>query len=406
MKYIVLVGDGMGDYPAEALGGRTPLQAANIPNMRRLAAAGELRMVQTVPEGMSPGSDVANLDLLGYNPAENYTGRAPIEAAGAGIPLTPDDVAYRCNLVTIADGLMDDYSAGHITTEEAHPIVASLQEAFGRDGLTLHGGVSYRHLLVWRDGPTEIQTQPPHDISGKPAADYLPSGAGSEAVRDMMEQSKAILANHPVVKQRLADGKKAPTQIWLWGQGRALQIESYQKLYGLGGGVISAVDLVRGLGILAGLEAPIVPGVTGFIDTNYQGKVEAAIKVLESGNFVYVHVEAPDECGHMGDAQLKTQAIEAFDEKVVGPLWHHMEARGEPYRLLLCMDHRTPVSLRGHTSEPVPMARVDGPVGTGGGETAFDEELNGGVAQGLAHEWVAALLGDRPGSASPPATST
>ena len=395
MKILVLVGDGMGDYPVAALGDKSPLQAAHIPNMRRLAAAGEVRMVQTIPEGMAPGSDVANLDLLGYNPAENYTGRAPIEAAGAGIPLAPDDVAYRCNLVTVTDGHMRDYSAGHITTGEAHELIEAVAAELGNETMRFHGGVSYRHLLVWEHGPTDLTTEPPHEISDKPVAPHLPRGTRQDEVLRLMEASKDILRDHPVNKARIAAGKNPATQIWLWGQGGALKVETYEMLYGLKGGVITAVDLVRGLGVLAGLDVPRVPGVTGFVDTNYEGKVEAAKALLADGDFAYVHVEAPDECGHMGDAQLKTEAIEAFDEKVVGPLWCHMEGLGQPYRLLVCMDHRTPVSLKGHTSEPVPLTKVDGPVGSPQAEAPFDEDVNGGQAQCLAHDWIRELLSDR-----------
>lgn len=392
MKTVVLVGDGMGDYPVDSLGGKSPLQAAHLPHMRKLAAAGVVRMVQTVPEGMAPGSDVANLDLLGYNPAENYTGRAPIEAAGAAIPLTPEDVAFRCNLVTIQGGVMEDYSAGHITTEEAHELVAALDQKLGRDGLRFHGGVQYRHLLVWENGPTDLKTEPPHEISGKGVEAYLPAGDREDEVRQLMEASKDVFATHPVNEARVSAGQSPATQIWLWGQGRALTLKSYQQLYGLSGGVISAVDLVRGLGVLAGLATPQVPGVTGLIDTNYQGKVDAAISILNDYDFVYLHVEAPDECGHMGDAKLKTEAIELFDEKVVGPMWCHMEGRGEPYQLLVCMDHRTPVALRGHTSEPVPMICVDGPTGPVDAQAPFDESINEGRAQGFAHDWISERL--------------
>jgi len=385
----------MGDYPLESLGGKTPLQAATIPHMRRIAAAGEVRMVQTVPEGMPPGSDVANLALLGYDPAENYTGRAPIEAAGAGIPLGREDVAFRCNLVTVEDGRMADYSAGHISTEEAHELIAALQQHLGGEELRFYGGVGYRHLLVWKNGPTEIRTQPPHDIADQAVAAHLPTGDRQERVHELMERSKPILDRHPVNQGRREGGKRPATQIWLWGQGRALELKTYPQLYGLNGGVITAVDLVRGLGVLAGLKAPRVPGVTGFIDTNYAGKVDAAMEMLEQNEFVYVHVEAPDECGHMGDAALKTQAIEAFDRNVVGPIWSSLEERGQPYRLLVCMDHRTPVAIKGHTAEPVPLACADGPLGVREAEAPFDEFVHGGEAQTMAHEWIGQLLQDR-----------
>jgi len=392
-KIIVLVGDGMGDYPVEELGGRTPLQAARIPHIRRLAAAGDRRMVQTVPvSGLSPGSDVANLSLLGYKPEDHYTGRAPIEAAGAGIPMAASDVAFRCNLVTVLDGRMDDYSAGHITTEEGHQLVASVQKALGREGLRFHGGVSYRHLLIWSGGPAGIRTQPPHDIAGKSAAEHLPEGERQDDVRALMERSVELFRDHPVNRARVAAGKKPATQIWLWGQGRSLKLPTYPELYGLTGGVITAVDLIRGLGRLIGLDVVNVPGATGFLDTNYAGKVQAALEVIQKHPFVFVHIEAPDECGHMGKADLKVQAIEAFDEKVVGPVWEALEKKGEPYRLLICTDHRTPVSVRGHTREPVPMISLDGPVGAVSREAAFDEFVNGGKASGTVYERMRELL--------------
>ena len=396
MKYIVLVGDGMGDYPVDSLGGKSPLQAAQIPAMRTLAAAGTVHTVRTVPEGLPPGSDVCNMGLLGYNAADNYTGRAPIEAAGAGIPLQAGDVAFRCNLVTVRDGQMIDYSAGHISTEEGDQIIRSLAAELNRDGLTFHPGISYRHLITWHHGPEALQTMPPHEIADKPVAPHLPQGEGADLVNELMERSKAILAEHPVNQARIAAGKEPATQIWLWGQGKALSLPSFAELYGLTGGIITAVDLVRGLGNLAGLETPIVPGATGFIDTNYAGKVDAAKAILANHPFVYVHLEAPDECGHMGDAALKTQAIEAFDAKVVAPLWQHMESLGEPYRLMVAMDHRTPVSLRGHTSEPVPLITLQGPVGAVDQEAAFDETILDNQPEEWSYELVRSFLKTEP----------
>ncbi len=392
MKYVVLVGDGMGDYPVEALGGRTPLQAAKVPTIGKIAALGETRLVQTVPEGMPPGSDVANLALLGYDAAKNYTGRAPIEAAGAEIPMTPQDVAFRCNLVTVVDGVMDDYSAGHITTEEGRALIASVQEKLGHEGLTFHPGVQYRHLLVWDGGPAECDCMPPHEIADKLAGEHLPKGKRQDEVRELMELSKAVFADHPVNQKRIAEGKKPATQIWLWGQGNAMQLESYKTLYGLGGGVISAVDLLKGIAKLAGLEAPDVEGATGFLDTNYPGKVDAALEILEREDFVFIHIEAPDECGHMGDAQKKTFAIEEFDAKVCAPVLQWLEERGDAYTLMLCTDHRTPVALKGHTAEPVPMTVMKGPVGEADAQAAFDEEVNGGSVQCMACEWIQEIL--------------
>ncbi len=393
-KMVVLVGDGMGDYPDPAHGNTTPLQRARIPTIRRIAAAGRRLLVDTVPAGLEPGSDIANLSLLGYNPALYYTGRAPIEAVGAGLPLAADDVAFRCNLVTVAGGRMDDYSAGHITTPEGRDLVAAVDAQLGRPGCRFHPGVSYRHLLIWSNGPLAVKTIPPHEFSGKPVAEHQPAGERQAEVRALMDQSIPILASHPVNRARLQQGAKPATQIWLWGQGRRMELPTYAQQYGLGGGVISAVDLVRGLGLLAGLQAPRVPGATGFLDTNYAGKVDAALRILEQDHFVYVHIEAPDECGHMGDAVKKVQAMEAFDERVVAPIWMALEAAGQPYRLVICTDHRTPVRVRGHTREPVPMAILDGPVGPATAEQPFDELVNSGRAQGLAYEILNDLLRD------------
>ncbi len=388
MKTVMLIGDGMGDRPCPELGDRTPLQAAQIPWMRRIAAAGTLHLVDTVPPGLPPGSDVANLGLLGYDARDYYTGRAPIEAAGAGIPLQEDEVAFRCNLVHISDGRMVDYSSGHISSEEAAPIVESLERELSRSGLHFHQGVQYRHLVVWENGPVAPVTQPPHDILGQEIAPYLPEGEGAELVLELMEASKELLREHPVNQARVARGELPVTQIWLWGQGPALQLPTFPELYDLTGTVVTAVDLVRGLGVLAGLETPVVEGATGWIDTNYAGKVAAALDALITQDFAYVHIEAPDECGHVGDAALKTQAIEAFDQNVVGPIWQALEERGDPYKLLVTMDHRTPVEIRGHSAEPVPLATLEGPVGLPEAQTDFDEFIHGGNAELRTYEWI------------------
>ncbi len=393
-KIAVLVGDGMGDEPVAALGGRTPLQAAAIPTIRRAAAAGNVRLVRTVPDGLAPGSDVANMGLLGYDAKENYTGRAAIEAAGARIPLQPSDVAYRTNLVTVQDGKMIDYSAGDISSEEAHELIAALNAAVSRAGLRFHGGVSYRHLLVWRDGPTDLWVAPPHEISGKPVADHLPKGPRQEEARALMDLSRRVFAEHPVNLYRAAKGRRPATQIWLWGYGRAMALQPYPERYGLRGGVITAVDLVRGLAELCGLEVIRVPGATGWIDTNYEGKAQAAVDCLRRADFVYVHVEAPDECGHKGMAEEKVRAIENFDRRIVAPVWAALEAAGEPYRLIICTDHRTPVAKRGHTADPVPFAWVDGPLGAAApsASAAFDEFLPAAGPSPLVCELMSSLL--------------
>lgn len=393
-KIAVLVGDGMGDEPVAVLGGQTPLQAADIPSIRRVAALGHVQLVHTVPEGLAPGSDVANMGLLGYNAKENYTGRAAIEAAGARIPLDPADVAYRTNLVTIEDGKMLDYSAGDISNEEAHPLIAALNAVAARTGLRFHGGVSYRHLLIWRNGPAELVLVPPHEISGKPVAGFLPKGPRAEEFLALMDLSRHIFAEHPVNRARAAKGKRPATQIWPWGFGRAMSLQSYPERFGLRGGVISAVDLVRGLAELCGLEVIRVPGATGWIDTNYAGKAAAAIDCLRRADFVYVHVEAPDECGHKGMAGEKVRAIENFDRQIVAPVWAALEADGTPYRLIVCTDHRTPIVKRGHTSDPVPFAWVDGPLGGGTKDAAaaFDEFLPTAGRPPLACDLISSLL--------------
>ncbi|MDR0993213.1 MAG: cofactor-independent phosphoglycerate mutase [Verrucomicrobiota bacterium] len=363
-KMAVLVGDGMGDEPVAVLGNKTPLQAADIPAIRRAAALGHVQLVQTVPDGMAPGSDVANMGLLGYNAAEKYTGRAAIEAAGANLPLAPEDVAYRANLVTVENGKMVDYSAGDISSEEGRQLIEALNAAASREGFRFYGGVSYRHLLIWREGPTDVVLTPPHEISGRRVEAFLPSGPHGGDVRALMELSRRVFAEHPVNAERVAKGLRPATQIWLWGLGRAMALQPYPERYGRQGGIITAVDLIRGLAVLCGLDVIRVPGATGWIDTDYLGKARAAIDCLKQADFVYVHVEAPDECGHKGLAEEKVKAIENFSRQVVEPVWKALEMAGEPYRLIVCTDHRTPVNKRGHTSDPVPFAWVDGPLGS------------------------------------------
>ena len=379
-KIAVLVGDGMGDDPVPALAGRTPLQLAAMPAIRRVAALGNVRLVQTVPDGMAPGSDVANMGLLGYNAKENYTGRAAIEAAGARIPLAPDDVAYRTNLVTVRDGVMEDYSAGDISTEEGCRLIRDLDAAAAREGLRFNPGVSYRHLLIWNGGPLGLALTPPHEISTRPVAPYLPSGPRAEEMLALMDLSKRVFDGHPVNAARIAAGKRPATQIWPWGFGKAMRLQPYRERYGLSGAVITAVDLVRGLAELCGLEVVRVPGATGWIDTDYAGKGAAAIDALSRSDFVYVHVEAPDECGHKGMPQEKIGAIDAISAQIVDPVWRALERAGQPYRLVVCTDHRTPVMRRGHTADPVPFAWLDGPVGLDAidvapADAAFDESV-------------------------------
>jgi 2,3-bisphosphoglycerate-independent phosphoglycerate mutase len=353
MKYVILQPDGVADRPIAELGARTPLEYARTPHMDRLASCGTLGMTHTIPEGFPPGSDVGTMSLLGYDPRRYHTGRSPIEAASMGVELAPDDVAIRCNLVCIADGVMRDFTAGHISTAEATEIVRDLQRRLGTDSLEFHPGVSYRHLLVWREGKAGMRTTPPHDITDRAVAEYLPAGEGAEVLRGLMEASQELLAQHAVNRARRQRGERPATSIWLWGQGKRPALPTLRQRFGLEGAVISAVDLVNGLGVLAGLEVIKVPGVTGFLDTNYQGKASYGLRALETKDLVFVHVEATDETGHMGAVDKKIQAIEDFDSKIVGPILEGLRAVPE-WRLLLTPDHATPCALKTHSPDPVP----------------------------------------------------
>jgi 2,3-bisphosphoglycerate-independent phosphoglycerate mutase len=368
-KYIILVGDGMGDYPLVELGGRTPLEAARTPNMDRLARRGRLGLVRTIPEGMEPGSDVANMSLLGYDPHRYHTGRGPLEAASMGIRLAGKEVAFRCNLVNLetdSSGVvrMGDYSSGHISTNESHGLIMALQSAVENTPLKLYPGIAYRHLLVWPGGPENLKTTPPHDITGQPVALYRQCYDEEPVLRAFVEQAAAVLADHPVNRRREAAGKRPANAVWPWGQGTAPSMPTLKEKFGLSGAMISAVDLLKGLGVYAGLEPVSVRGVTGYLDTNYAGKVDAALTALESGEFVYVHIEAPDETSHEGSLQKKIEAIEAFDEKVIGPMVEGVRKFPE-VRLILVMDHFTPVSLRTHVADPVPFLLVEDLHGSG-----------------------------------------
>lgn len=357
MKYLVLLGDGMADEPLEELEGKTPLDYAKTPNMDLLAVHGQLGLVETVPEGFHPGSDVANLTVFGYDTSRCYTGRSPLEAASMGVDLGPNDVAFRLNLVDIlyhyGKLYMSDFSAGHISTEEGTQIIETLQQELGDDNFEFHAGVSYRHLLVWRNGKDTMSFTPPHDIIDQSIEEYLPKGEGAEELADLINSAQMLLSNHPVNIQRRADGKAVANSIWLWGHGRAPQMETYKDKYGLTGAVISAVDLIKGIGIYAGLDIIDVPGATGYLDTNYVGKANAAIETLKDHDFVYVHVEAPDEAGHLGDLKEKITAIERFDDEVVGTILKSIDQLGD-WRMLVLPDHPTPVALRTHTKDPVP----------------------------------------------------
>ena len=370
MKLVVILGDGMADLPLAQLQGKTPLQAAKKPNMDRLARLGRSGLAQTVPEGFPPGSDVANLSVMGYSPSRHYSGRAPLEAAAMGVVLAEGDIAFRCNFVTIVGGVMQDYSAGHITTEEGRELIEALQPLMPER--RLYPGVSYRNLLVLQAGAKAICT-PPHDISDQPTEEHLPRGPESELLFGLMEAAQSVLASHPVNKKRIAAGKRPANAIWLWGQGPAPAMPSFVEKYGLKGAMISAVDLLKGIGKYAGLQVIDVAGATGNIDTNYEGKVEAALEALKSCDFVYLHIEAPDEAGHEGNAELKVKAIELFDERVVGPLVEELEKSGEDWRVLLLPDHATPISIKTHSRDPVPFTIAGTGISPDGVER-FDED--------------------------------
>lgn len=362
MKYVVLQGDGMADWPVPELGNKTPLEYARTPHMDKIAAFGTLGMTRTIPPGFPSGSDVGTLSLLGFDPRRYHTGRSPIEAASMGVELGPDDIAFRCNLVTIGkdvDGteVMDDFTAGHISSDEAAELIHTVNQELGGAELAFYPGVSYRHLLVWHQGKEHLDTTPPHDITGKPLAGHWPNGEGSERLAALMERSRELFATHPVNVRRQAQGQKPVSSVWLWGQGRRPAVPTLKEQFGLDGAVISAVDLVRGIGVLAGLEVIQVPGATGFLDTNYVGKAEYGLESLRRTDFLFLHVEATDEAGHMGAADKKVQALEDFDEKVVGTILHGLDAFPE-WRVLLMPDHATPVEIKTHSDDPVPFAVV------------------------------------------------
>lgn len=363
MKYIVLIGDGMADRPLKDLNGLTPLEYAKTTQMDTIATKGIVGKVRTIPEGFPPGSDVANLSILGYDPSKFYTGRAPFEAASIGVSLEDNDIAYRCNLVTLKDEdgkiFMDDYSSGHITTDEAQFLIQSIIDELSNKEISFYKGVGYRHLMVWHNGNDKIQCFAPHDILDKEITLYLPLGQGQEVLIDLMERSKKIFAEHPINQKRINEGKKPATSIWIWGQGKRPSLPKYKEKYGLSGALISAVDLSKGLGIYAGLKILNVPGATGWIDTNYKGKAEYALKALEEVDFVYVHIESPDEAGHSGNLKHKIKAIEDFDRIVVGTILKEAPKRFKDFKILLMPDHATPIEIKTHSIEPVPFAIYD-----------------------------------------------
>ncbi len=360
MKYVILVPDGAADDPLEELDGKTPLEAARTPYLDGLAKKGRVGSVLTVPEGMYPGSDVANMSLLGYEPARYYTGRGPLEAAALEVPLETHDVAYRCSLVASDGETLLDYSSGHISTDEARTLMALVQEKLGSRRFQFFPGVSYRHILRWTDGELNVKTTPPHDMQGQPLSPHLPTGDGESALRGLIFDSLELLDNHPINRRRRGEGKAPGNMIWPWGQGLATVLPDFFRERRLAGAVITAVDLVRGLGRCAGLKVVNVPGATGYIDTNYRGKAAYGLQTLDGGvDFLYLHIESPDESGHEGNIDHKIQSLEDIDRQVVGPLLDGFQERRQPFRLLVVPDHATPIALKTHRPGPVPFLLYD-----------------------------------------------
>ncbi|MFN2607647.1 MAG: cofactor-independent phosphoglycerate mutase [Acidimicrobiales bacterium] len=384
MKYVVCVPDGAADEPLDELGGRTPLEAAAMPNLAALAARGELGRAATIPAGFPPGSDVGNLSILGYDPARYHTGRAPIEAAAMGLRLAPDQVAYRCNLVTVGpDGTMMDFAGGHPTTGAAAEVVAALDDSLGGDSVSFHPGVQYRHILVTPSSWADAECTPPHDLTGKVAV--WPTGPAAPRLRELMDASRHVLARFPAL---------AATQVWLWGQGPQPEVPSFAATYGLDAALVSAVDLVRGLGALTGIRSVPVEGATGWYDTNYEGKRDACLATLADGADLFLlHVEATDEAGHAGDLGAKVQALEHWDRRILGPLVEGLVDLA-PWRLLLLPDHPTPVALRTHTSASVPYVLVDSAVDGPGG--TYSEAATAACQPVPGHTLMSRLTGRAP----------
>ncbi|NLZ45138.1 MAG: cofactor-independent phosphoglycerate mutase [Clostridiales bacterium] len=361
MKYCVLLCDGMADYPVAQLGNKTPMEASKTPSMDKLAKHSKIGLVKTVADNMKPGSDVANLAVLGYDPQVYYSGRSPLEAGSIGIDMKNTDVSFRCNLVTLsdeenyADKTILDYCADDISTEEASILVNFLAENFDDNEFKLYAGVSYRHCLIWDKGTTDVGTlTPPHDITGKPIKEYVPNHSNAQKLYEMMIKSYDILKNHPVNLARVARGKRPANSMWFWGEGVKKALMPFEEKYGLKGSIISAVDLLKGIAKFSGMNVANIEGATGYIDTNFQGKAQAAIDEFTNGqDFVYIHVEAPDECGHRNEVENKKLSLELIDEKVLTPVWAALEMYDD-YKILIMPDHATPLSLKTHTNDPIP----------------------------------------------------
>ena len=379
MKYAVILGDGMADYPVESLGGRTPLEVANKPFIDSLIKVSETGLVKTVPEGLKPGSDVANLSVLGYNPFNCYTGRSPLEAASIGIELKDTDVTARANLVTLSteenyeDKTMIDYSAGEITTAEARELIAFLGERLNDGKYRLYSGVSYRHCLVIDNGAICGNLTPPHDITGKPVKDHLPKGENSGKYYELMRKSYELLSAHPVNLKRVKDGKRPANSLWFWGEGTKPKLENFKEKFGVSGAMISAVDLLKGIGKLAGMRVIEVAGATGNYDTNFIGKAQACLNALKTVDFAYIHMEAPDECGHHGDVEHKIYSIERIDE-VTRTVVEGLKKSGEDFKVMILPDHPTPVKVMTHVSDPVPYIIYDSRKRIDGGAERYTEK--------------------------------
>ncbi len=383
MKYLILVPDGAGDEEIAMLGNKTPLQAAKIENMDQMAQKGMVGLVRTIPPGIAPGSDAANLSVMGYDPAVYHTGRSPLEAASMGIELVDTDVAFRTNLVTLKgegsyeDLTIEDHSAGDITSEEAKVLMEYIEDQFGTKQLRFYPGVSYRHAMIVKNGSTDYDLTPPHDVLTQRVGDHLPKGSGSEFITDMMKRSYGLLSDHPINKERERKGLNPANSIWIWGQGTKPKLSSFYDKYGIKGTAISAVDLIKGIALCAGLSSVDVEGATGTIHTNFGGKARAAIEEYKRGqDFVYLHLEAPDECSHQGDLEGKIKSLELIDELVFKPVLDYLCSSGEAFKVLIVPDHRTPIAMRTHTATPVPYVLYDSEKDIEPDpEKAFDEEV-------------------------------
>ncbi len=380
MKYIVVLYDGMADYPVPALGGKTPMELAKKTCLDKLASMGEVGLVKTVADGLKPGSDIANMSVLGYNPKECYTGRSPLEAVSIGVNMLDSDIIFRCNLVTLSDEenyedkTMVDYSAGDISTADAAEIIKSVEEHFGNDIFRFYSGVAYRHCLVWHDGTLDLgKLTPPHDISGKVIGEHLSGSENAKELIAMMKESYDFLMEHPVNKRRIAEGKRPANSIWLWGEGTKPALPDFKEKYGVDGSIISAVDLLKGIAKCAGMNAPEVEGATGYIDTNFEGKAECAIKELETKDFVYIHIEAPDECGHRNEPENKVKSIEIIDEKVLSKVVEDLD-KYDDYKIMVLPDHPTPIVTMTHAGDAVPYMIYQKSKATNNGVATFTEE--------------------------------